>query len=97
MFGDTPSVYIVYDDVIIVAANDTEHDVALRELLNRAHRFNVRFNNDKPRLKVSIIRYFGNILSVEGLKTDPDEVRATVDMPTPTTIRLRCGLSDSEW
>jgi hypothetical protein len=61
MFGDIPNVQVIYDDVIVAAADDAEHDTALRELLSRARRYNVRFNKDKLRLKQSSIKYFGHI------------------------------------
>jgi hypothetical protein len=83
LFGDIPNVHIIYDDIIIAAVDDSEHDVALRELLERARRYNVRFNKDKLRLKLPSIRYFGNVLSAEGLKVDPEKVRAINELPTP--------------
>jgi hypothetical protein len=39
LFGDIPNVHIVFDDVIIAASDDVEHDTALREVLDRARRF----------------------------------------------------------
>ncbi len=84
MFGDLPNVHVIYDDIIIAAADDTEHDTALRELFARAQRYNVRFNKDKLRLKQSSLRYFGHIVTADGIRADPDKVKAISDMPTPT-------------
>jgi hypothetical protein len=84
LFGDIPNVHIVFDDIIIAAADDAEHDAALRELFDRARRFNVRFNKDKLRIKLPSVRYLGHVLSADGVKPDPDKVRAINDMPTPT-------------
>jgi len=39
-----PNVYIVFDDIVIAVADDAEHDTALRELLERARKYNMRFN-----------------------------------------------------
>ena len=84
LFGDIPNVHIVFDDIIIAVADDAEHDTALRELLERARKFNVRFNRSKVQLKVPTVRYLGHILSADGVRPDPNKVRAFVDMPTPT-------------
>jgi len=84
LFGDIPNVHIVFDDIIIAAADDPEHDTALRELLERARKFNVRFNRSKVQLKVPTVRYLGHILSADGIRPDPNKVRAIMDMPTPT-------------
>ena len=84
MFGDIPNVHIVFDDIIIAAADDAEHDTALRELLERARKFNVKFNKDKFKLKLPSVRYLGNILSASGMTPDPDKIRAINEMPTPT-------------
>ena len=83
LFGDIPNVHIVFDD-IIVASDDPEHDTTLRELLERARKFNVRFNRAKIQLKVPTVRYLGHMVSSDGVRPDPNKVRAIVDMPTPT-------------
>jgi hypothetical protein len=77
-------VHIVFDDVIIAADDDVEHDTALREVFNRARRFNVRFNKDKLRIKLPSVRYLGHVLSADGVKPDPDKICAINDMPTST-------------
>jgi hypothetical protein len=83
MFGDIPHVHVIYDYVIAVA-DDAEHDTALRELFTRASRYNVGFNKDKLRLKQSSIKYLGHLVTTEGLKADPDKVKAISEMPTLT-------------
>lgn len=84
LFGDIDNVHVIFDDIIIAAADETEHDIALQHLLERARRFNVRFNRDKLRLKVTTVKYLGHVLSAAGTSCDPDKVRAIIDMPTPT-------------
>ena len=34
----------MFDDIVIAVADDAEHDTALRELLERARKYNMRFN-----------------------------------------------------
>jgi len=52
-------------------------------LFERAHNHNVRFNRAKVQLKVPTVLYLGHILSSDGIRHDPDKVRAIVDMQTP--------------
>jgi hypothetical protein len=87
LFGDIPGVHIVFDDLIIAATDDQEHDSILKLVLQRARQHNVRFNRDKLQLKVTEVKYVGHILSVHGVSPDPDKIRAIVDMPSPTSAQ----------
>ena len=82
LFGDVPNVYVVFDDIIVAAADDAQHDTALGELFERAHKHNVRFNRAKIQLKVPTVRYLGHILSSDGIRPVRDKVRAVIDMHT---------------
>jgi hypothetical protein len=72
LFGDIPNVHIVFDDVIMAAADDVEHDAALREVVARARRFNVRSNKYELRIKLLSVRYLRHLLAAKGVKPDPD-------------------------
>ena len=61
-----------------------EHDSILRQVLERAKERNVRFNFSKLQLRVPEVKYLGTIISADGMKPDPDKVKAIVDIPTPT-------------
>uniref|UniRef100_A0A8C9XWL3 Reverse transcriptase/retrotransposon-derived protein RNase H-like domain-containing protein n=1 Tax=Sander lucioperca TaxID=283035 RepID=A0A8C9XWL3_SANLU len=41
----------------------------------------------KLQFRVREVRFHGHVLSAEGLKTDPDEIRAVLDMPNPTDTK----------
>ena len=45
IFGDIDSVEIIFDDIIIAAADEREHDEVMRKLLQRARQANVKFNS----------------------------------------------------
>ena len=67
IFGDIEGVHVVFDDPIIAATNEVEHDRILRTILECARKYNVRFNSQKVQLKASQVRYLGHIISAEGL------------------------------
>jgi hypothetical protein len=77
---DIPGVHIVFDDLVIVAENEQEHDSILRAVLQRARQHCVCFNLDKLQLKVSKVNYVGHILSTDGISPDPEKVSAVINM-----------------
>jgi hypothetical protein len=87
LFGDIPGVHVVFDDIIVAGKDDREHDERLRTVLERARRHNVRFNKDKIQYKVSEVKYVGHLMSAQGLRPDPEKVRAINDMATPASAQ----------
>ena len=84
VFEGIPGIHIVADDIIIASSTVQEHDHILRQVLERAKERNVRFNFNKLQLRVPQVRYLGTIITADGMKPDPDKVKAIVDIPTPT-------------
>lgn len=83
IFADIEGVFIVFDDLIIAAKDETQHDLILRKVLERAREANVRFNKAKLQLKVSSVKYLGHLISAAGVAPDTDKVTAILDMPVP--------------
>lgn len=86
-FGDIDGVHIIFDDLIIAAVDDDDHDRILRTLLERARAKQVKFNRSKLQLKVKEARYCGHLLTPDGVQADPDKVKAIQDMPAPTDAK----------
>lgn len=82
VFGDL-DVCIYFDDIIIAGKDQEEHDLKLRRLLQRAREYNVRFNREKIQHNQSEVNYLGHIVSKDGLKPDPEKVKAIEQMPNP--------------
>ena len=83
IFGDIENAHIVFDDMIIAAANDREHDETFRAVLQRAREKNVKFNRSKIQYKVSEVDFLGHHLSGQGVRPNEDKIAAIRDMPTP--------------
>ena len=83
LFGDIDGVEVIFDDIIVAAQDEKEHDEIMAKLLERAKAENVKFNPDKLQYKVKEVKYMGNVVSELGLKPDSEKVRAIVDMPLP--------------
>ena len=61
-----------------------DYDKNLLHLLKRAREANLKLNSKKLNLRKSEVKYMGHVLSSDGLKPDPDKVKAVSEMPKPT-------------
>lgn len=84
IFGDIPGVNIYFDDLIISGKNDIEHDEALKNVLERASEYCVKFNLKKFQYKLKEVRFMGQIISGEGVRPDSDNIRAVAEIEVPT-------------
>jgi hypothetical protein len=82
IFGDL-DVCIYFDDIIVAGSDQEDHDRKLRSLLQRAREYNVKFNREKIQLNKAEVNYLGHIVSKDGLKPDPEKVKAIHEMPDP--------------
>lgn len=61
-----------------------DHDRKLLELMDRCREVKLRLSLKKLQFRVREVKFHGHILSAEGLRVDPEKVRAVQDMPLPT-------------
>lgn len=84
MFGDL-NIGIYFDDFIIAAENEEQHDEILQNVIDRARKFNVKFNKNKLQYKVSEVKYLGQIFSKDGVKPDPSYIEAVLKLEPPNS------------
>ena len=83
----------IADDILVVGCGDTEeeavqdHDANLIALMERCREVKLRLSIKKLQFRVREVRFHGHVLSAEGLKADPEKVRAVLDMPNPTDAK----------
>ncbi|GBM48169.1 Retrovirus-related Pol polyprotein from transposon 17.6 [Araneus ventricosus] len=71
---------LVYlDDIIIVGRTFEEHLNKLRKVFQRLQKGNVKLNPKKCRFFQKEVAYLGDVISAEGVKTDPERIKAVVD------------------
>ncbi|KAK2709399.1 hypothetical protein QYM36_013157 [Artemia franciscana] len=75
---------IILDDMIVYGDTQEEHDERLAAILERALVKGIRFNEEKCEFSVSRVKYFGHVISSEGMQPDPDKIRAINNMPSPS-------------
>ncbi|XP_063446850.1 uncharacterized protein K02A2.6-like [Mytilus trossulus] len=87
-----PGVRSIVDDILIYGEGDTEeeaiddHDRKFRALMERCRERNLKLNKEKLKLKLKEVRFIGHLVTSEGLKPDPEKIRAVIDMPKPTNV-----------
>ncbi|GBM42500.1 Retrovirus-related Pol polyprotein from transposon 297 [Araneus ventricosus] len=75
--SDTCLVYL--DDIIIVGRTFEEHLNNLRKVFQRLQKANLKLNRKKCRFFQREVAYLGHIISEEGVKTDPEKIKAVVN------------------
>jgi transposase InsO family protein len=86
----------VYLDDILFGESLQEHNERLREVFDRLRQCNLKMEPDKCEFLNTKLSYLGHIVTNEGVKPDPDKVRAIIDFPTPrntTDVRSFLGLA----
>ena len=85
----------IMDDTIIYGKTEEEHDQRLSAVLKRIEESGLKLNKEKCNFKQTEVKFFGHIISAEGVKPNPEKIKAIVDMPPPTNVselRTVCGM-----
>ena len=79
---------VIVDDILVWGSTtEAEHDRNLLKVLDRIREINRKLQWDKCKFKVNEVGYVGHLLTAEGLKPDPEKVRAIVEMKTPENVK----------
>ncbi|GBL91854.1 Retrovirus-related Pol polyprotein from transposon 297 [Araneus ventricosus] len=80
LHGLTSEACLVYlDDIIIVERTFEEHLNNIRKVFQRLQNANLKLSPKKCRFFRKDISFLGHIISADGVKTDPEKTKATVD------------------
>ena len=82
MVEDLDGVEVIMDDVII-AGDESTHDQRLHEFLERASAKGLKLNKEKCKIRQKEVPYLGYLLTAEGLKIDPQKIKAIHEMLEP--------------
>ncbi|GBL98850.1 Retrovirus-related Pol polyprotein from transposon 297 [Araneus ventricosus] len=78
---------LVYlDGIIIVGRTFEEHLNNLRKVFHRLQKANLKLSPKKCRFFQKDVTYLGHVISAEGVKTDPEKIKAVVDWSRPETV-----------
>lgn len=80
----------IADDILVVGKGENieeatrDHNRNLQQLLERLQKENLKINREKIRICQRSIKFFGHILTEEGLKPDHDKINAIINIPRPS-------------
>jgi hypothetical protein len=89
---DLDGVLNVADDLLVYGKGNTEaealadHDMKLKKLLLRCQERGMRLNPEKLKLRQKSLSFLGHQVTNEGLRPDPNKVKAIQEMPVPTDM-----------
>ena len=87
MVEDIDGSEAVMDDIVVWGKDQAEHDMRLKQVMNKAKACGLKFNKGKCRFRQNQISCVGHVLSGEGLKADPEKIRAVQDVKRPQSHR----------
>ncbi len=81
-----PNMSKVVDDIIIYGNDLEEHINNVRQFLQRCKDTGITLNSKKFKLAKSSVKFAGYIVTDQGIKVDPDKVKAIQQFPKPNNI-----------
>ena len=75
------------DDILVTGVTEAEHDNNLDEVLRRLQEHGVRLKQEKCSFYQESVEYLGHHISVKGVHTTKDKIRAILDAPEPKNIQ----------
>lgn len=78
-----PNVFVYLDDIIVVTSSFKRHLEVLSEIFKRIRAAKLTLNREKCKFCRPELKYLGYVVSVDGLRVDPDKIKSIVDIPIP--------------
>ena len=61
----------------------TDHDDTLQRALQRCRQVNLKLNKDECHFRCTQVLFFGKIISINGVKSDLQKLKAMMEIPSP--------------
>ena len=80
----------IADDIIMFGFRDdsNDHDRMVRQVLDKAKTVGMRFNPNKCQFRKTSVKFFGLILSRNGVSPDPSKIQALKLLPEPKDEKI---------
>jgi hypothetical protein len=87
MLEDIDGAEAIVDDILVWGNDIQEHDARLKKVLDRVQEVNLKLNQKKGQIRKEEIAYVGYLLTKDGLKPDPEKIRAVQAMTKPSNTK----------
>ena len=87
ILNNIENVICYQDDILILTETVQEHNETLRKVLNALKEAGVKLNIKKCEFFTDQVQYLGHIFDKDGVKPNPDKVRAILDAPAPRDLK----------
>ena len=78
----------VYVDNMLVKSNDeADHLDDLREIFDTLHKYKMKLNPTKCIFAISLGKFLGFMVSQQGIKANPDKIKAIMETKSPKTVK----------
>ena len=77
----------ITDDILVFGSTQQEYDCNVITFLEGCLEVDLKLNLSKIRLKCSKVPFFGQCISAERIKPDPNKVKAIKDWPVPSNVQ----------
>lgn len=91
-FEGLKGVHVIADDVLIAGIGDSvadatvDHDKRFQAFLDRCAKEGIVLNQKKFHLRQRTVKLAGFLIGEDGVRPDPDKVKAIMEMPAPTDV-----------
>ena len=93
IFEGLPGVHIIVDDISVAGSTVEQHDGRLRATLVTARKNGIKFNPKKIQRCSTEVKFFGEMLTKDEIKPDPEKVAAAEKMSSSKSKKeLECQL-----
>ena len=82
-YGPCDGTIGISDDVTIHGKGEKNHDERLHNAMEHTRKANVCLNFKKLEIKKPAVKFFGNVYSAEGVRADPDKIKAITALRPP--------------
>ena len=85
IFNDMPNVFGIADDISVIGydKDGADHDEAVYKVLKQCQDVNLKLNKEKYHFRCTLIPFFGEVISRQGVIPDPQKVKALMEMLAP--------------
>ncbi|KAM0735252.1 Retrovirus-related Pol polyprotein from transposon 17.6 [Formica fusca] len=79
--------FVYLDDIVVYARSLKEHDVKVKELMQRLREANLQLQPDKCQFLRHEVAYLEHIIGNDGVRPDPSKIKAVEHFPIPRNYK----------